>query len=297
MEHLGELYALATAFCWVGTAVFFTVAGERIGSLVVNFLRLVMALIGLMILTSITRGLPLPTDASPEAWLWLSLSGLVGFAFGDLCLFRAFVTLGPRLSTLIMSTAPIFAASIGWLALGETLTPIQLVGMSLTLAGVVWAVTDRQPVRPIGSDPGSRRSGVLLAFGGAAGQAGGLVMSKIGMGDYDAFASNQIRVMAGLVGFAIIYSVIGWWPRIWAARSDRRGLSYTALGAVAGPLCGVSLSLLAVQNTETGIAASIMATSPVLIIPIAVFVHKERVGMGGILGALLAVAGVALLFW
>jgi drug/metabolite transporter (DMT)-like permease len=295
LARAGELYALCTAVCWAGTAMFFAAAGQRIGSLVVNFLRLLVAFAALAIWGALRRDMPLPLDATDHAWLWLSLSGIVGFTLGDLCLFRAFVLLGPRLSTLVMSTAPLFAATIGFVALGETLDAIELLGMALTLAGVAWAVLDRRP-RVDGTPPTSRGKGILLAFGGALGQAGGLVMSKYGMGDYDAFASTQIRIIAGGVGFAILYTVIGWWPRVWAARRDGKGLGLTALGSIVGPFLGVSLSLLAVQNTETGVAASIMATTPIIIIPIAVWVQRDRVGLGGVAGAILAVCGVALLF-
>jgi drug/metabolite transporter (DMT)-like permease len=291
----GELYALGTAVCWAGTAMFFATAGQRIGSLVVNFLRLVVAFVALAIFNAVRRDLALPLDATDHAWLWLSLSGLVGFTLGDLCLFRAFVLLGPRLSTLVMSTAPIFTAAIGFLVLGETLDAVEMLGMALTLGGVAWAVLDRRP-RVDGSAPTARGKGVLLAFGGAIGQAGGLVMSKFGMGDYDAFASTQIRIIAGGLGFAILYTAIGWWPRVWAARRDAKGLGFTAMGALIGPFLGVSLSLLAVQNTDTGVAASIMATTPIIIIPIAVWVQRDRVGFGGVAGAILAVCGVALLF-
>jgi drug/metabolite transporter (DMT)-like permease len=294
VNHIGEVYALCTALCWAGTAMFFTAAGERIGSLVVNFLRLAFALVVLMVLTTFTRGLPLPVDATPDAWLWLSVSGVVGFALGDLCLFRAFVVLGPRLSTLVMSTAPLFAALIGFAILGETLAPTELVGMALTLGGVAWAVTDQRRAALTTMRP--TLSGVLLAFGGAIGQGGGLVLSKYGMGDYDAFAANEIRIIAGCVGFVIIYTATGWWPKVWAARTHRSGLGYTALGAFAGPVCGVSLSLLAIQHTGIGVAASIMATTPILIIPIAVLVRGDKLGFGGIAGAILAVVGVVLLF-
>ena len=294
MNNIGEVYALGTAICWAGTAMFFTAAGERIGSLVVNFLRLAFALLVLVALTTITRGQPLPLDATPNAWLWLSVSGLVGFAFGDLCLFRAFVLLGPRLSTLVMSTAPLFAAVIGFAVLGETLDTTEVLGMALTLGGVAWAVSDQR--RSAVSTVRPSLVGVLLAFGGALGQGGGLVLSKYGMGDYDAFAANQIRIIAGAVGFVIIYTATGWWPKVWAARTNRAGLGYTVLGALAGPVAGVSLSLLAIQNTGTGVAASIMATTPIIIIPIAMLVRRDRVGLGGVAGALLAVAGVIVLF-
>jgi drug/metabolite transporter (DMT)-like permease len=297
VTHVGELAALGTALCWTATALFFAEASIRIGSLVVNVLRLVMALGMLTLLGWITRGLPWPTDASSHAWLWLSISGVVGFGFGDLCLFRAFVLIGPRLSSLIMSLAPPIAALLGWWVLGETLALEHALGMALTVAGVAWALADRQPATQTPS-PGDRRSraaGVLLAACGALGQGGGLVLSKHGMGDYDAFAATQIRVLAGAVSFALIFTAIRGWPRVGPALRQPRAMLLTGLGAVFGPFLGVSLSLLAVQHTQAGIAASIMAIYPVMLIPVVVVLGRERVGLGGVLGTVLAVLGVVLL--
>ena len=296
MEHLGELYSLGTALCWVGTAVLFTKAGQRMGSLVVNLVRLVMAIGMLAVVAWFTRGLAWPADATGHAWLWMSVSGLVGFTFGDLCLFRALLLLGPRLSTLMMSFAPPLAAIAGWLWLDERLGPWQVAGMAATLAGVAWAILDRTPSASAPASSSQRRWGVVLGFCGALGQGVGLVLSKYGMGEYDAVAANQIRVLAGTLGYALLFTVIGWWPKVREGLSDREGLAYTAGGAFAGPFLGVTLSLLAVKHTEAGVAASIMGTTPVLIIPWMVWVGKERVGLGGVLGALVATGGVALLF-
>lgn len=295
--HAGELAALGTAACWVATALAFEAAGRRVGSLTVNLIRLVMAIALGAVAGWALRGLPLPTDATPHAWLWLSVSGLIGFTFGDLCLFRAFVVLGSRLSTLMMALAPPLTALIGWALLGEVLAAHHLLGMTLTVAGVAWAVRDR--TRVAAADDGAPRptlAGVALGFGGALGQAGGLVLSKLGMGGYDPFAATQVRVLAGTAGYLVLFTVLGRWPRVIRALRDRRALGHTATGAFFGPFLGVSLSLVAVQYTLTGVAASIMATTPILIIPVVVLLGRERVGAGGWLGAVVAVAGVALLW-
>lgn len=291
--HTGELAALTTAFCWAASALSFEAAGKRIGSLNVNIIRLVIGSVFLLVTTSILRGMPFPTDATPHAFLWLGLSGIVGFAFGDLCLFRAFVLVGPRISTLMMSMVPPMAAVLGWMILGETLSPRDMTGMGLTVGGIMWAILDRTP--------GSTQSkvspvGLLLALGGALGQAGGLVLSKFGMGDYDPFAATQIRLYWGLGAFAIIFTVTRRWRGMVDSLSDRPGVGFTAIGAFFGPFLGVSMSLLAVQHATAGVAASIMATTPIVIIPAVILIKKEKVGLGGVLGAILAVAGVALLF-
>ncbi len=273
----------------------FEAAGKRIGSLPVNLIRLVIAAVLLAIFGAITRGLPLPTDATAHAWLWLGLSGLVGFTFGDLCLFRAFVVIGARLSVLLMALTPLFGAAIGLVALGERPSATDLLGMTLVLGGVVWVVLER----PADELPEARRArigGVLLGIGGALGQAVGLVLSKHGMGDYDAFAATQIRVFAGIAGFAVLFVFLGQWPRVLAALGQGRAMAYTGLGAFAGPFLGVSLSLVAVQLTHVGVAATLMSLMPVLILAPAVVIKKERVSWRAAAGAVVAVGGGALLF-
>lgn len=297
-SYAGQLAALGTATCWAFAALSFDAAARRIGALSLSLIRLVMAFGFLCLAAWAMRGLPLPLDASPHAWGWLAVSGLIGFTFGDFCLFRAYVMIGPRLSLLMMSLAPPLTAVIGWLLLGETLGGRDLLGMTLTVAGIAWAVLERNPQAKEAGDASPRPSlqGLAMGFGGALGQAGGLVLSKLGMGSYGAVEATQVRVLAGIVGYALLFLPFRWWPRVGEALRDRRALGHAAVGALFGPFLGVSLSLFAVRRVVAGVAASIMALTPIIIIPLVVLLRRERVGFGGIAGALVAVSGVALLF-
>jgi drug/metabolite transporter (DMT)-like permease len=297
----GQIAALGAAGLWAFTALAIDQAARRIGSLAVNLIRLVMAFGFLCLITWAVRGVPLPVDATRHAWIWLAVSGLVGFTFGDLCLYRSYLVIGPRLATLMMSLVPLLTTMIGWIVLGEVLAGRELLGMSLTVAGIAWAVFERGKswtALPVAkpSRPGVPLSGLALGFGGALGQAGGLVLSKVGIGSYDAFAATQIRVLAGIAGYSVLFCVLRWWPQVRTGLRDRRALGFAALGAFCGPCIAVSLALIAVRATLAGVAASIMALTPVLIIPLVVLLKRERVGLGGLLGALVAVTGVALLF-
>jgi drug/metabolite transporter (DMT)-like permease len=311
-SHTGELAALAAAGCWTASALAFTAAANRLGSLVLNIIRLGMA-VGLFVLFSwIFRGLPLPTDASAHNWFWLTLSGLVGFTFGDLCLFRAYVLIGPRRSMLMLAVVPMMAALAGWIALDERLSAMSLAGMILTISGVAWVVLERHGTGFSGAQPVSA-TGVILGLGAAAGQAAGLILSKIGMVGYGrlsaeevqagvhpdlglAFAATEIRAMAGLAGFVALFFVLRAWPKFAATVRNRSGLAYAAVGAWFGPFIGVWLSLVAVANTEVGVASTIMAIVPVTIIPFVILIYHERVSIRAVLGAVMAVVGVALLF-
>ncbi len=294
-ERIGELAALGTAVCWTFTALAFESAGRRVGSLPVNLIRLIVAFALLTLFGWIRRGLPFPVDASAHAWGWLALSALAGFCIGDLCLFRAFVLLGARLSVLLMSLVPPMTALIGWVFLDERLSALDITGMGITTAGVTWVAMERRGGAS-GAVTGHRLQGLLLGLGGAIGQAAGLILSKHGMAAYDAFAATQIRVLTGILGFAIIFTAGGVWPRVVAALKDRPAMRRTCFGGFFGPFLGVSLSLYAVQHTLSGVAATIMGIVPVLIIPPSIWLLRETVSPRAIAGALLAVGGTVLLF-
>lgn len=294
-SHIGELAALATAVCWTVTALAFESATRRIGPVAVNLFKLTAGTAFLAAANLALRGLALPLDASGHAWLWLSLSGVVGFVIGDYFLFKSYTRISARVAMLVMALAPPLAALLGWLLLGETLSGTDFLGMGLTLAGIAMVVLKRA------EDGGGLAfnhpaAGVLLALGGAAGQAGGLLLSKYGMGAYSPLAATQIRVLAGAAGFAALFAALGGWRRLPGLLGDRKLVGKMALGSAFGPFLGVSLSLAAIQRTNTGVAATIMAIVPVLIIPPAVLFLRQRVSFLEVLGALVAVAGVALLF-
>ncbi len=300
-NYLGEIAGILTAVFWTVTSLAFESAGKRVGSLAVNLIRLVIAFFFIGFYSWAVRGFFFPTDATFFQWKWLALSGLIGFVIGDLLLFQAFVVVGARISMLMMALAPPFTALIGWMMLGEVLSAQNFLGMAVTLTGIIIVVLKRETISQNGKNVKRLKSsysvqGILLALGGALGQAAGLVISKKGMGDYDAFSSTQIRVLTGIIGFSVLFFFINRWPRVQAALRNIPAMKRITLGAFFGPFLGVSFSLLAVQHTKAGIAATLMAISPVLIIPPAVILFKEKVNWKEILGAVITVGGVALFF-
>lgn len=293
--HSGEFAALLTAIFWTLTALSFEKATKRIGSIPVNIIRLVIGLAFLSAFTLIRRGMLMPLDASYHNWLWLSISGLIGFTFGDLFLFKSYMIIGSRFSMLIMTLVPPITTLIGFFVLGEKLRLLHFFGMTLTFTGIAMAIFNRKEKGEKFKLKLSGR-GLLYAFGGAVGQALGLVLSKLGMGDYDAFASTQIRIIAGMAGYVLLISLWSRWSSVLRAFSDREGIKATTTGAFFGPFLGVSFSLVAVRNTEAGIASTIMALVPVFILIPAVLLYRQRVTFAEIAGAVLSVGGVALFF-
>ncbi|MDD4144216.1 MAG: DMT family transporter [Prolixibacteraceae bacterium] len=300
-NYFGEIAGLLTAVFWTVTSLAFESAGKKVGSLSVNLIRLVIAFFITGVFCWITRGYFWPSDATFYQWKWLILSGLVGFVIGDLLLFQAFVVIGARISMLVMSLAPPVAAFTGWLILGEKLTQLSWLGMIVTLTGIIIVILKREKSELNGSVVRKFKSsysvpGILLALGGATGQAAGLVLSKKGMGSYDAFSASQIRILAGIAGFTLLFFFMRRWTKVFEAVKNKSAMKRITLGSFFGPFLGVSFSLLAVQNTETGVAATLMSVVPVLIIAPSVIFFGEKVNGKEILGAFITVAGVSLFF-
>jgi drug/metabolite transporter (DMT)-like permease len=294
-QHTGEFAALLTAFFWTITSLAFESASHKIGSVAVNILRLIIGLAFLSVFTLIRRGLILPVDASTENWIWLALSGLVGFVFGDLFLFKSYTLIGSRFSMLIMTLVPPITAFFSFIILHERLTLFHYLGMTLTFSGIAMAIFSR-PGKGEKISLKLSPKGILYAFGGAVGQALGLVLSKFGMKDYDPFAATQIRIIAGIFGYTLLVTVLARWRSVKNAIHNKSGMMSTSLGAFFGPFLGVSFSLIAVKYTETGIASTIMALVPVFIILPAIIMFKQKVTVAEILGAIVSVCGVALFF-
>jgi drug/metabolite transporter (DMT)-like permease len=237
----------------------------------------------------------LPLDASGENWFWLTLSGMIGFVFGDLFLFKSYTIIGSRFSMLMMTLVPPMTAFFGWLIMGEKLSPLNFVGMSLTFSGIAIAIFSREN----GNEKFTMKLapiGVLYALGGALGQALGLVLSKFGMKDYDPFSATQIRIIAGIIGFALLVTVLKRWKSVAAATQNSKGMKSLTVGAFFGPFLGVSFSLLSIKFAKAGIAATIMALTPVFILLPAVLFKKEKVTVRELIGAVISVGGVALFF-
>lgn len=297
----GSILALVTVLCWTISVQFFEAASKRVGSVPVNIIRIAAALILFSILLYFRDGSILPVGFPWHAWIFLSLSGVLGLFIGDIFLFKALVELGPRLAMLIYSLAAPSAAVIGWLVLGEQYRLVQWFGIATTIFGVGMVILERTPTS---SAPGRRfrktsLKGAMLGMLAMLGQAIGYLLAKVGMetesGYLDAFSSTQIRALAAFVCFALFFTVTGRWRDVKKALQDARALVYTSTGAVFGPFVGVSLSLLILHYLSAGIAATFLSLVPVVMIPFAIFLHKENVTRRALLGTCIAIFGISLL--
>ncbi len=294
-NYTGEIAALATALCWAVTATSFESAGKKVGSMNLNLMRLLLGMIFLSTFTFVTRGYVLPTDATASGWFWLMMSGFVGIVLGDLLLFEAFVRIGSRISMLIYASVPPLSGIMAYFFLGESMTWIQILGMLVTLVGIASVI-----LVPVEGQKKMKLShplaGILLAFGGAFGQAAGYILGKFGMAEYDAFSSTQIRLIAGIIGFAVLFTLRGHWPKFKDAFKQKDAYLPLGLGSFFGPFLGISLSLFAVQRINPGVASTLTSITPVLLIPFAFFIKKETVRMREVIGTVVTLVGIGIMF-
>lgn len=289
---LGHVAAIATAACWSVNSLFFMFAGKRVGSSTVTHVRLWLAMALMLALHLVLFGTWFPVQADAPRILWLSLSGLVGFVFGDLFLFEAFVLIGARRALLVKTLAPALAAVLGWVFLHEKLNLLQIGGMAATLAGIALVVGKSKSAATRGSF-----RGVVFAFLGALGQALGVIFSKFGLSDgFSPISATLIRVAAGLVGIVAVTMISRKFVTHFRALSDRRAAGAILAGTILGPVIGVSLSLYAIQTIPVGVASTMMEMAPVFLIPISALLFGEKISARDIVGTLIAVGGAALLF-
>jgi drug/metabolite transporter (DMT)-like permease len=279
----------------------FTSAGRKIGAFSVNVYRTTMATVLLVCAHAIFLGAVLPI-ASGAQWLWMGLSGIVGLGIGDLGLFAAYVMIGPKRTVLVQASSPIFASVGAFFGLGETFSLLALVGVAVTLTGIVVVLLEREEVSEEQSASVKRKSrGLLFALISAMGQGFGVVLSKKGM--YVGVGEAMNPVSAALIRM-LLAGLFIWTcaffarklPELHDAARDREGIKYAAAGALVGPVVGMTLSMVAIANAEAGVAQTLMSLMPVFIIPVTWIIYREKTSWRGILGAIVAVTGVVILF-
>ena len=303
----GELISIGVAFSWTATALLSEYGSKRMGNLTLNVLRMGFALVFSAIMFWMVTGNPLPASASSEAYGWMLLSGLVGYVIGDYCLFQCYIIIGSKFGQLFMTLAPITAAIMAWFTLGQSLQPSAIVAMAVTLLGIGITI--------LGRGDGHHRlslklplNGVLFAVGAAVCQGVGLVLSKIGMDYYEAsmtapaapwllpFFANFFRCVAGIVGFAVMMHFKETFAPLRRSVRDRKGMTAAVATTIFGPFVGVGCSLMAVQYTAAGIASTLMALTPIIIILPARWLFGQPITLKSVMGAIISVVGVSLFF-
>ena len=325
---LGETISLFVALSWTVTALFAEVGSKRMGSLPFNTVRMTMSLLFLALTLWLLMGTPYPRFADGSTWFWLLLSGIVGYVIGDYCLMQGYIHIGSRFGQLFMTLSAPTAAITARIFLGEQMRPIAILGMVITLSGIAISILAKNDE----SDSSSHKvklklpaKGISYASMAGIGQGVGLVLSKIGLLHYERsvlsaglslndvpaeailplalhisipFAATMIRAYIGLAGFflaLVLFNKDGL-AQLNRAVHDRKAMGCVLGSTIFGPFIGVSASLLATLYTSAGIAQTIFALTPILIIAPSAFLFHQKVTAREVIGAVISVVGVAMFF-
>ncbi len=292
MNLFGELSALLTSLLWSGSSIAFASASERIGSLQLNLNRMALASV-FLIVTIFIMGFDF--NLSQTQSLNLIISGLIGLVIGDSFLFKSYQLVGARISMLLMALSPGMSTILAYLFLEERITMLGIIGIFITIAGIILVVLERN------SNSKYNIKGIGLLYGtlAALGQSVGLIYAKLAFeeGHINGLTATFIRVFSSVIIFLPVLVMLKKFKnpfRLYA--SDKPALRATIMGTILGPFLGITFSLIAVENTKVGIAATLMSTTPILMLPMVKYISKEKLTWRAITGAVIAVIGVALIF-
>jgi drug/metabolite transporter (DMT)-like permease len=244
----------------------------------------------------VLEGTWIPNFVEPERWVWLGISGILGLVIGDAFLFQAFVLIGPRLSMLIMAFVPVMSTILATIFLNQILSALQLFAIAVTVFGIAWVVWESND----NNDQIERNvflQGSLLAFGGAIGQALGLITSQKGLsGDYAPLSGSLIRMLVAMLAMWTIAALRGRLKSSVQALREKKALQTILAASVVGPYLGVWLSLVAITLAPVGIASTLMALTPIILLPLGRWFFKEHFSSRVVLGTVTAFVGVAMIF-
>jgi len=294
MLLLGEFFALLTAISWSGGSFAFAEAAQRVGSIQLNVNRVILASVFLFLTILVFN---FDYSISGYQFRYLVVSGIIGIVIGDTFLFSAYKKIGARLSMLLMSAAPVVSTILAFIFLNESVSLTAIVGMSITILGIALVVINSN--NSLNAKYKITKIGIVLGLLGAAGQAIGLVFAKeaFNSGELNEFVATFVRVFSSVLFILPVTIIFRKYKNpVKLYLNDPKAFLFTIVGTVFGPFLGITLSLLAIKYTKVGIASTIMATVPVMMLPMSKYIHKEKFNLKIILGTFMAVGGVAIIF-
>jgi drug/metabolite transporter (DMT)-like permease len=293
LPYQGEIAALTAVILWSSTAILFETIGKRIGAFYTNLMRLTLASVLLGITLWFQQGYFFPVGASADQKLWLGLSGVVGLALGDAAFFSCLVILGSRLATLLLSLSPVFTTAIAWFFLGEHLSPVGLLGILITFIGIFWVVNEENEDH----HPRVKLKGVILGVLAAIGQGTGVILAKYGFRtEIDALSATILRMVPAALVMWVAAVALRRVKPMKIFLTDKKASGFIVIASLIGPYLGVWLANVAVKYAEAGVAATLLAMVPVILIPLVWIVHGTRPTLRAVTGTLIAMAGVTLIF-
>ncbi len=295
MQYLGEISAVITAFLWSGTSIAFTTAATRIGSFQLNINRMLFAAVLLSLTILIAN---INYSISLTQVYYLVFSGIAGLVLGDTFLFKAFQYIGARIGMLLMALVPAMSTILAFLFLDESISAAGIIGMMVTLSGISIVVLENKSHKD-NKIIKINKVGIFYGILGALGQASGLVLAKFAFeeGQINGFVATFIRISSSVIMMIFLAVIVRKYKSpIKVYSKEKKAFIATIIGTILGPFLGITFSLISIEYTKVGIASTLMALVPVIMLPLVRYYYKESLSWRAISGAFLAVGGVGILF-
>ena len=307
-NYIGEMAALSAALLWAISSVVYSRLGLKIPPLQLNLYKGIIA-IAFILITLLIQGAAF-TNLSTSTIILLALSGVIGIGLGDTAYFSALNSLGARRTLLLETSSPPMGALLALIFIGEQLTSSAWCGILLTILGIAWVISERNPI----DNTSVSDSGIVWGLLAAIAQATGAVISRFALiqSDVSPLESTLIRlvggtiIVVGLLFFPAVKQTAVKWQLSWRslgiiarqpfARVPRVvGIVEVAIAAFGSTYLGIWLQQTSLKFAPTGIAQTFLATSPLFILPI-VALQGEKISLRAILGVAISLAGIALMF-
>lgn len=294
---IGEIAALLAAFSFSMTSLFYTLAGRKVNAVISLATSLPISAVVMLFVHQLSLGQPFPFNATADRWVYLSASGILAFVISSYFMLTAYQDIGPRLTMLIASFAPVLGAILAWIFLGEELPTNALLGITVVMVGIISVVVERSPDQSDNLAVNLRR-GVIFACLGTLAQSSAFVFSKLGVsGGFPPFSATLIRLTAGVIVLWVAVALQGnIRMTLTIFNDDRRTLLFIIGAAVSGAVIAGSLLLLAFQNVTVGVATTLSHTTAIMLIPMSFVVFREKITLRAMVGTVIAIIGIAILF-
>ncbi|MEL4898667.1 DMT family transporter [Crocosphaera sp. Alani8] len=292
-QYVGEIAALGGAFLWAASSVIYQILGQKISPLKLNLFKGIVAIFLIIITLLLTR------DAIPDLPLLptgiLLLSGMIGIGIGDTAYFNTLNYLGARRTLLTETLSTPTSAILAFIFLSENLALISCLGIILTLLGIAWVITERTPDTVISYN--NFKKGIFWGGLASLSQAIGAILARFAFveSDLSPLESALIRLMGGLI---IVISLLLTTNKKKEKKYPRLSLKlmgFISLTAFGSTYLGIWLQQTALKFSPTAIAQTLLATSPLFVLPFALAMG-QKISLRAFLGVCVAIAGIGLLF-
>ena len=292
----GQLLAFFTALCYAQNSLAHQHIGKVIGSTAAAHLRMWLALPIVLLITFAAQGFLIPANLSTQAIVLLLVSGFLGYFLTDLLLFRSFVLLGSRESMVLLTISPILVAIFGYFLFDEVLNLVQILGILITVGGIVIMVLFGEKTAKTEST--QKRLGYILATSAALTQTLANLLARSAVIEAGAITTNLLRNLGGLAAFIIYFGVIKRQIKAHAKPflENRKLLVLLFVATLFGPVLATTSQMKAYTLAPVGIVSTITQVSPIILLPVDYYILKRHVSKASFLGTVLSVLGIGLLF-